>query len=157
MTAMLMVSLALLTACTSTRRTQEQEKEALQLLGALVTGRISVGPCSPDATPLMMANSTIEQWLSRDGKAGNLHVLASEVAGFAKSCNQLETTHFIEKHPEIEKVRKILGNEDTTMADKGEINGRDTPFTWYKFGWLHFGVVDGKVEILRADHKRSGV
>lgn len=49
------------------------------------------------------------------------------------------------RQPAHSSIRSILGQEDSPEADD------QASVTWYKYGWCHFGVADGKVMVLRAD------
>ncbi len=53
-------------------------------------------------------------------------------------------------NPTIASIRRILGEEDQREKESIKILEK-MDVTWHKYRWLHFGVVDGVVKVLRAE------
>jgi hypothetical protein len=79
------------------------------------------------------------------------------------TCPNYMVKLIVSKAPELAAIRAVLGREDSTEKDNMVLRGGDPfdpplpknpmEFTWYKYGTLHFGVMAGKVRVLRAYSK----
>lgn len=87
-------------------------------------------------------------------------VLIPTLKNTSETCPNFMVSLVVSSTPPLAALRDILGSEDSAERDNIVIREKD-PFdpplpknsmevTWYKYGALHFGVIDGKVRLLRA-------
>ncbi len=87
------------------------------------------------------------------GKQGLEH-LDEVVRSHAKSLGSKYFRVAVSGSLPLAKLREELGKEEATEEDRFD---EELPWlgkrrvTWYKYGWLHFGVVEGHVRMVRAD------
>ena len=152
-------------SCSNTHRSREQEKKALQLLGNSISGETSslrCGDVKGSLQALFQTKNMIEELLGDKNIAENLFETVHKINDSVKNCEKLEVTLGTEFHPSIDKIKQILGKEDT--QEKKEFSSSPTEISTYrmsvilyKYGWLSFGVTNNKVILISINFKKSGL
>ena len=147
----------------------DPETSALMVLGQCTYANVTVPPgmhtFSVDALARLTARKAAELLLSKPLAAG-----FAEVARAGKSKDdEIYLEAFGSLEPSIEEIVKIFGKEKATSkayleeASGGKSvalhdenpQGKYRELTWYKYGWLHFGVVGGKVRAVCAECSKA--
>ncbi len=136
----------------------QKEKDALRLLGRS-GGMYGQNPMNPDGSIpenfkcFFEVGKELDEVLKKD-IADNLQDVVNT---FAKKCPQNKISFYVEKNPTIQEIQTILGKENETEKEKiGYPDATEkVEVTWYKYHWLdfgvaNFGIVKGKVVVLRV-------
>ena len=86
--------------------------------------------------------------------APGLPEAAAKLSQLAKPCTTLTFALGTKKHPEIEKIRAVLGSEDSVNKSPVSIGGH--AIFIHRYGWIQFQVMDNEVTRLVLDLKNSG-
>ena len=107
------------------------------------------------------AESIVASWLRADSGpyaerpiAPGLPDAATKLSQLGKQCSKLNLALTPMKHPDISKIREVLGSEDSTEKTAVSIGGSDVKL--HHFGWLHFVVIKNAVDRVLFDFKASG-
>jgi len=124
---------------------RQKEKAALALLGQAASVTIQASGSVDDvvgayslAQDLANSKESIAEWLPR-------------MRYVERDASRAGLVAYTTGSTDIAKVRGILGKEDAQGTGTLEFQGRTLHVTWYKFGWLQFGAVEGKIGVIRAD------
>jgi hypothetical protein len=92
--------------------------------------------------------------------------IANGLAEAADKVTELASVQYVlaAAHPRnnenlgVAQLREDMGDEDgqepQDLADPFEAGGPKVAVTWYRYDWLHFGVVNGRVTYARVDCRR---
>jgi hypothetical protein len=133
---------------------REQEISALRLLGKAGKGKMK-NTCSSLSAGLG-TQGIIRKWLEDTNYAMRLHETAKKVANEGRDCSAQSIYFPIEQPQPIDKIVELLGKQDSTKTGEVTLNDKTRSLTWYEYGWLAFGVEDGKVTVIQIDFKKSG-
>lgn len=137
----------MMSSCNSYKEpTTTQMKKALQLFGGRVN--VSVSQNVHDTVHVLFTASDI---LNNKGIAeGFLDVAAlidNDPFGYIR--------FFPEKTAKIEQVKKILGKEEEKEVKSEKLGTNTSNVTWYRYGWLSFGDVEGMVEVIQLNCRKK--
>jgi hypothetical protein len=129
-----------------------KERNALCLLGAAKAVTFSGGGTAADIAS--MYGIAQEKSNSGENIAEWLPVLARQAVG-ARSATVL-----VSNPTDIKTMADLLGREQARTSEQFACPWLPPAeptieVTWYDYGWLHFGVVDGNVQIVRADYPKA--
>jgi hypothetical protein len=133
---------------------REQEIKALRLLGKPGKGKMK-NTCSSLSAGLG-TQGIIRKWLEEKDYATQLHDIAKKLAKEGADCSVQSLYFPIEQLKPIDAIQELLGKEDGRKSGQVTLSDETRQLTWYEYGWLSFGVEDGKVTVVQIDFKQSG-
>jgi hypothetical protein len=107
----------------------------------------------------------VGKMLSEIGQADNLNEVLKQLREVSDSLKYLLI--FVDPHLPIAAINKKLGKEDRQISGgfyvpptsdspasiEEKIGAHSKPLMWHHYDWLHFGVADAHVVVLRIDCK----
>lgn len=147
----------------------DKEAIALRLVGdslkVLIDARLDLADSEEMKRATQLMQKTLDL-LKQKGVADGLREAACNIGRTGHQYRLL--TVLVSGRPEIADIKKALGSEDRSQQEGyfEELSGPDKapaifpkeepgkqlkPITWYEYGWLRFGVIEGKVRCIRVD------
>jgi len=68
-------------------------------------------------------------------------------------CPDYQFVATVTENPEIAVIERAMGLVGDAEAGRLQLGATSQNVIWHRYGWLHFGTVDGKVIAVRGDSK----
>jgi hypothetical protein len=147
----------------------DKEAIALRLVGDSLKVIIDATLDLADSEEMKRATQLMQKTLDLLKQKGVADGLREAACNIGRTGHQYRLlTVLVSGRPEIADIKKALGSEDRSQQEGyfEELSGPDKapaifpkeepgkqlkPIIWYEYGWLRFGVIEGKVRCIRAD------
>lgn len=151
-------------------RSRDLEMKTLKLLGTAGGGRVNFGKCSSGIDKQLELGKIVQDSLVDKDIVSNLPKIARSVNLLGDGC-EISATLSVSHNPTIDQIKEVLGTEDETEMQSIQVDYKTynhgvphyqqglIQVTFYKYGWLQFGVINGEkntISIIQADLKNSG-